>query len=286
MPSKHEAFRAVCCSLRARARPRRTDPWRDAGAGRARRRSKLALALPCLALLLPLAAGAVDASTYLLMPVVDSAERELELRCGAGSSGPNVDFEDNCGVGLGTGLTESWFSEIAVSALRARGASTRADAIEWENIVQFAEQGEWPVDTGMVVELDLPRDPYEGASVRVGPLLQKDFGALQVNGNLLVGHHLRQHLESYEPTQWRYQAQVKYRYQAALEFGVQAFGNFSSTVRSWADRQQQLHTLGPVLLGRIATAPGRALSYNVALLAGLTDSSPRRTLRFQLEYEF
>jgi len=226
---------------------------------------------------------AVDPSTYLLLPSVTQGEREIDLRSGWGSGDAAVDAVKAAGMGFGYGVTQHWFSEVAVQYRRTGNAGTEFDAFEWENILQLAEPGEWPVDVGLAVELERPRDTAEGTGVRVGPLFQKEFGMMQANLNVLLGRHI--HSAQFESTTLSYQGQLKYRYSQPFEFGIQAFGNVGA-VNRWTSYEKETHRIGPVVLGKFPLANERSLSYNFGFLIGTTAKSPDRTLRLQLEYEF
>ncbi len=229
-------------------------------------------------------ARAADASLYLLVPTVTQGEREIDFHSGVGSAGRSTHREEDAGVGFGAGVTDYWFTELAVQYRRVGNSGTAMDAFEWENIFQLAEPGQWPLDVGIAVEVEKPRNPAEGFSVRAGPLLQKEFGRFQGNANLLFSRHYQG--TEFHATQERYEVQLKYRYAQAFEYGLQAFGSLGSPRQSWTGYERQLHRLGPVILGKLPLAGERSLSYNAAFLAGTTAHSPDRTVRLQLEYEF
>ena len=106
----------------------------------------------------------------------------------------------------------------------------------------------------------------------------------EVNFNPLI---LRFFQGSESPaTQLSYQSQIKYRYSQPLEVGIQAFGRLSASGQTWTPYSEQVHRVGPVVLGRLVLPRERSLSYNIAFLMGTTAHSPDRTLRFQFEYEF
>jgi hypothetical protein len=249
-------------------------------AGRTLARAVLALAI-CLP---PLPARAVDASVYLLSPTVVEGDREIDWHSGIGSSGRAIAGESDSAAALGMGLTEHWFSELGVRYARIGGAGSSWDALEWENVLALSEPGEWPVDVGLAFEVEVPRQAAQGVSLRAGPLLQREFRNIQVNFNLLFAHYLRTGEVSAE--QIEYQGQVKVRYRQPLEFGLQAFGNFSSPAHTAAGYSAQLHRAGPAVMGRFLLPAERSISYNAAFLIGTTAHSPDRTLRFQVEYEF
>jgi hypothetical protein len=227
--------------------------------------------------------AAADPSTYLLLPSVTQGEREIDLRWGAGSSGGTAQTVRAAGLGFGYGVTQRWFTEIAVQYQRAGSAGTQFDVLEWENIVALAEPGEWPVDVGVSVELERPHSAAEGPGGRFGILLQKELGMMQANFNLILGHHF--HSTQFTTTMLGYQGQVKYRYRQPFEFGIQAFG-YVGTVNRWGSYANQTHRIGPMVLGKFPMASEQALRYNLGYLIGTTAHSPDRTLRLQLEYEF
>jgi len=229
-------------------------------------------------------ASSVDASTYVLIPLVTRGEREIDWHSGIGSSGSLTAHEVDSALGLGMGVTDHWFTEVALRYRRMAGSGTALDAAECENILTFAEPNEWPIDLGIAMEIEVPRDPREGKSVRTGPLLQKELHNFQVNFNVLVGRNFQS--TQYSATQLEYQGQVKYRYSQPFELGMQAFGSIASPNQTWAAYEQQAHRFGPTVFGRFVLPRERSISYNAAALFGTTAHSPNRTVRFQLEYEF
>ena len=250
-----------------------------------RRRTFLGPTLAGLASLLgSQSSRAVDASEYLLLPTVTLGEREVDFHSGIGSSGPMTPQENDYGVGLGIGLTQHWFSELAIRYRSKAGSGTAPRELEWENIVQMAELGEWPVDVGMAFLIEKPNDYQEGVSAVAGPMLQKEIRNFQINFNALFGRYFGS-TESH-PTEIVYQSQLKYRYSQPFEFGIQAFGNMGSRTQSWAGYPEQTHRIGPVVLGRFPLLREQSISYNAAFLFGTTAHSPDRTIRLQIEYEF
>jgi hypothetical protein len=253
------------------------------GCARARRRwtARLAALAVCPA---AFAAPPPEAGTYVLVPVVTQGEREIDVYAGVASAGAAVAHEADAAAALGAAIGDRWSAELAVRYRQASGAATALDALEWENVVVFAEPGQWIVDVGVALEVESPHDSGEGLLLRAGPLLQKDFGRMQVNFNLLAGRHVGG--TEFAATQFEYQGQLKYRYSEPFEFGLQSFGGFSSPASAWAAYASQAHRLGPALFGRAALRGERSISYNAAFLLGTTAHSPDRTLRVQLEYEF
>ncbi len=235
-------------------------------------------------------ARAVNAGDYLFTPTVTQGEREMEFYGGTGSSGDTTRAESNAALGFGYGVTQHWFTELAIEYRWQSPAGTGLDAFEWENIIQVGEPGQWPVDIGLVCNVEKPYETFgtsqqkEGSSIRFGPLLQKDIGKVEINFNLLIRRYFQSTASS--SSQFSYQGQLKYRYGSPLEVGIQAFGRVSAGNQAWAPYSQQVLRVGPVLLGRLKLPRERSLAYNIGFLMGTTQHSPDQTLRMQVEYEF
>jgi len=233
---------------------------------------------------------AVSADEYLFTPTVTQGEREIDWHFGTGSSGDTTSAESNTGLGFGYGVTQHWYTELDVEYRKKSPFGTSFDALEWENTLQIGEPGQWPVDVGMLINVDKPygsssnsatREPW---SIRFGPLLQKDIGKVEVNFNLFIARFSQD--SQFSGTQLSYQSQIKFRYSAPLEVGIQSFGRFSSGKQTWAPYSEQVQRVGPVVLGRLILPRERSLSYNIGFLMGTTQHSPDQTLRIQVEYEF
>jgi len=240
--------------------------------------------LAALALALcPYAANAVDASDYLLLPTVVQGEREVDWRTGFGSQGPTTAARNDYSLGFGYGVTGHWFTELAAH-YEQQDASLALRDFAWENILQLAEPGQWPVDVGVAIEAERSNQSSDQWEITAGPLLQREFGRYQANFNVLFGHIIEN--TGTATVRVHFQWQLKYRYSEPCEFGIQGFDYVSTSRNTWAPYQEQVHRVGPVALGRFELRHERSLSYNAALLFGITDHSPDRTLRFQFEYEF
>lgn len=82
-----------------------------------------------------------------------------------------------------------------------------------------------------------------------------------------------------------YQWQLKYRWKPTFEYSLQGLGNVGPWTQwtSWAEQQ---HVAGLAVFGRIKAGDRQTIKCNAGLLFGLTDVSPRNTLRVHAEYEF
>jgi hypothetical protein len=237
-----------------------------------------------------LAAGSLLASTcalaepadYVAQPAVEYGEREIDFKFGTASKGADP-RASAASIGFGYGATEWWFTEFYIKYKRENGAGTNFDAIEWENKFQLTETGKYPVDVGLLLEIERPQDRAEGWEVKWGPLFQTEFGKVQLNFNPLLQRNYRS--EGFAQTEFKYEWQAKYRWQRELEWGLQGFGE-TGKWNDWAPREEQNHRMGPAIFGKLAQGGRRAIEYNAAWLFGASQAAPDHTFRLQVELEY
>jgi hypothetical protein len=198
------------------------------------------------------------------------------------AQGPESKTAQAASLGFGYGASETWFTEIYLKYTRDASV-TRYDALEWENKLQLTETGKYPIDLGLVVEFEVPRDRSEGYEMKLGILSQTDFGKLQLNGNVLLQRQYRN--SAGERTQLGYQWQAKYRWCAEFEYGLQGFGEVGQWNR-WDAHASQNQRIGPAVFGKFGLGGRQAIKYNAAWLVGLSQAAPDHTLRLQTELEF
>jgi hypothetical protein len=223
-------------------------------------------------------AGPAD---YVNVPNVEYGERELDFKYGAASKAGELS-QQAASLGFGYGATEWWFTEFYVEGERA-GSQSRFDAVEWENKFQLTETGEYPFDLGFLAEFELPHDRSEGNEFRFGPLLQTEFGRVQINFNPLLTNISRA-VEG-NGTYFGYQWQLRYGWRRELDFGAQGFGDMGPW-NNLAPASEQSHRAGPAVFGKYSLAGRQEIVWNAALLFGLTAGSPDYNFRMQVEYEF
>jgi len=242
---------------------------------------KLQTAAVAVTGLLWLQNGNTGPADYIYMPTVEEGEKELELRFGSADADPRVSA---ISLGFGYGINAWWFSELAVQFQREGSESSKYEAFEWENKFQLTETGKYPVDVGLIAEIEVPRErATEGIEVKFGPLLQTEFTRWQLNANLLF----ERYLDGEAKSQWDigYQWQVKYRMQPSFEFGLQGFGEMGEW-NDWEGTDEQSHKSGPAVFGKVPVGSHESIEYNLAWLFGLSEGAEHDTIRMQVEYEF
>ena len=244
------------------------------------RAAALLSATACLTYGTTALAGPAD---YVYTPNVEQGEREIDFKLGSAKARDGT-RESATSIGFGYGVNAWWFTELYAKVKRETPERWRFDAIEWENKFQLTETGKYPVDLGVLVELERPQDRSEGWELRFGPLFQAELTPSIVgNVNLLFGRHYRS--ETPSPMSMDYQWQLRYRLKPEFEVGAQGFGSLGPW-RDWLLSSQQEHKAGPAIFGKVKLAGRQAIKYNAAWLVGANSNTPRNTLRLQTEFEF
>ncbi len=226
-------------------------------------------------------AGPAD---YVYTPTVEYGEKEIDFKFGTAKQ-PDGSRATVTSLGLGYGATEYWFTELYLK--REREGSEKLTLVEWENKFQLTETGKYPVDIGLITEIEAPinngKEPYE---FKIGPLFQTEFGKTQLNANLLFERKFGpKDADDKYVTELGYQWQAKYRWKPEFEFGLQGMGEMGE----WNNVDQsnaQNHRIGPAVFGKLAVGQKQAIKYNAALLFGTSQAAPDHTFRLQAEYEF
>jgi len=224
-------------------------------------------------------AGPAD---YVYTPNVEYGEREIDFKYGTGKVS-GEDREHVYSLGLGLGVNERWFTEVYLK--RETAGSDRVTISEWENKFQLTETGKYPIDIGLITEIEAPLQDGKPYEFKFGPLFQTDFGKLQLNANVLFERTFGGGDDQEHITEAGYQWQVKYRWQEALEFGAQGIGEVGKW-NDWDRHDEQKHRIGPAVFGKVGLGGHQAIRYNAAWLIGVSDAAENSTLRMQVEYEF
>lgn len=233
-----------------------------------------------------LASAAVYAgpADYVYMPTVEYSEREIDLKFGSASYADGHHRTDTS-LGYGYGATEYWFTEAYFK--RKVNGNVDVTYFEWENKFQLLETGKYPIELGLITEIEAPVSQSGAWEVKVGPLLQTEFGKLQLNANMLFERKYSSDGSGVQyPTEALYQWQIKYRLQPEFEFGAQGFGALGEWDAWVNSKAEEGRSIGPAIFGKVAVGNNQAIKYNAAWLIGTGVASPERTLRMQVEYEF
>jgi hypothetical protein len=151
-------------------------------------------ALPVLAALVLAASAVAPDRAYaspvdkVYKPVTVLGETELEFRGGYVRDSGAANTAQAYVVDLGHGFTPWWFTEAVYVAEKTPGESLKTDALEWENIFQLTEPGQYFLDYGLFVEMEVPLAGNSPNTIEGGPMFQKQIGRLTNTLDLFAEH--------------------------------------------------------------------------------------------------
>jgi len=239
-----------------------------------------ALCVP--ALLLFLAPATARAAHTVYSPVVEEGELAIETRGHYDfDSRDEMDGAQQYKVDLEYTPTWFWRTELLGEWEKEPGESIEATEVAWENILQFAPQGKYWADFGMLVEYVHSLEDGGDDGLELGLLGEKQFSSTVLTVNLLA----EREFASGADTAMEYAARYRWRASEAFEPGIELYGELGDWGNS-GSLDEQTHQIGPSLLGKVHAREHSAIKYETAVLFGLTHDSPDATVRLQLEYEF
>jgi len=235
-----------------------------------------ALGLPAVSL-----AGPDD---YVILPSAEYGEREVDLKYGTELFKDESVRNSAGSIGYGHGVTQWLFLEGYLKYHKEGPGKTKYDAVELESRFVLTEHNQYPVDVGLVAEIEIPKEHHEeGYELKFGPLFQMDTGPIRWNANLLFERHY--HGEEPSQMEMGYQLQSRCDFSRDFGVGVQAFGDLGKW-NHWAPRSEQEHVVGPAIFGRVKFEGRNQVKYNAAYLFKASDAAPNNRFRVQVEYEF
>jgi hypothetical protein len=205
-------------------------------------------------------------------PYVQALEREVELRSSL-EDGNNAVSDDRqtWRLGYGQSLGERWFGELYLISEQNSDQSMTLSKYEAEALWQATEQGEYPVDAGVLFEYEKSRST-DSRELSTTLLLEREWGQWAGTANLRAlyesGSAIRDELEA------AVALQLRYRYAQHFEPALEYYNS------------QNIIGVGPALLGEVRLGEGRRLHWETGLIIGAGKQTPNRTLRLLLEYEF
>jgi hypothetical protein len=218
-------------------------------------------------------------------PDAEAGEFELEQVGSYGMAGsPDFDNEKSFVYEIGYGVNNWWHTELEFETNRDPGPGNhlKFDQLTWENQFVFGERGEHWLDSGFFWEYGhgmLAGTPDE---TKFGPTLRKEIGPTINTVNLF----LEKQLGAFADGRWVFSYAWETRIATGwiVEPGFQAYGQ-PGPLGNFQPISQQDHRIGPMLFATISPFGPGTLKANGGILFGLTPGAPRRTLRWQLEYE-
>jgi hypothetical protein len=193
----------------------------------------------------------------------------------------DIDSAQGWEFAIGQGVTSWWKTELEAQWEKEPHESHEYTGFSWLNTFALTEPGQYFVDLGLFTELEFPDEHDEANEIEIGPMFQKQIGSTINNLNVIFVRDYGSKADY--NTDFEYEYQTKWLSNKAVEFGVQAFGEFGDVDDTLSSNDQE-HKVGPALFGSIDAGQNK-IKYDAALLFGVTSASPDQTLRFTLEYE-
>jgi hypothetical protein len=234
------------------------------------------------ACLLAMACGAAHADPgYYVVTVYDNPGiRTLDFRYWTvtPAGGRTVYWPE---VGFGWNVTGRWYSELLVSYIGSDTSPTTLSTWNWQNDVLLT-QGQYPFDLAIHTLYSRPKDPSNGATFEFGPALQTELWRTQFNFNVFFDRGLG--AQSANPTEMRYQWQVRQHWLPLLNVGAQGFGELGPWDH-WLPGGRQSNRAGPAIFGHVRVGAGE-LGWQAGWLFGKTYGRDGDMLTTRVKYEF
>jgi hypothetical protein len=180
------------------------------------------------------------------------------------------------------GVNNFWKPEAEFEFSRAPGPGNKTvfSQITLENVFQFSGQ-DW-IDTGFFAEFGKAMVGQTPNETTFGPIFRKEIAGTINTVNLFIEKDLGR-FSNGRPS-FQYAWETRFALGTPIEPGIQAYGQ-PGPFSHFAPLGQQDHRIGPQLFTDWHQLGPGTLHMNGGLLFGLTPAAPRRTLRWQLEYE-
>ena len=184
---------------------------------------------------------------------------------------------------VGYGVNSFWHTELEIENETQPTADAitpfKATHMEWENIFQLADKGQYWLDPGVYLAYEAPLINKQVGQFEGKILLEKDFqkitNTLNISFNKEVGGGADPHTDA--GISWS----TKYRLSQYFEPGFEYWNDFSA-ISHQLDYNQQGHQVGPCFYGHLFNH----INYDIGYLFGISDAAPRGELKWVMEYEF
>ncbi|HLY45186.1 MAG TPA: hypothetical protein VKQ73_06375 [Stellaceae bacterium] len=219
------------------------------------------------------------------MPDAEYGEWEFEPIGSYGMSGRDgMDNEQSFVSEFGYGATRFWHTELEFETSREPGPHNhlKLTQITSENQFQFTDRGEYWLDAGFFWEYGQVLTKGAPNETTFGPILRKEFFHTINTVNLFIEKDIGG-FASGRPV-FTYALESRLDLGTMIEPGIQAYGTPGPFGHFYPISEQD-HRIGPQLFADVGRVGIGNLKMNGGILFGLTPGEPRRTLRWQAEYE-
>ncbi len=181
-------------------------------------------------------------------------------------------------IALEYGVNSRWEVEGSAGFTRDPAANVELEDVEVENRVQFFEQGQYWLDSGLLVAFDDATHHGDANNLEVKLLMQKDIGRFTNTANIGFDQAVGKNATGGPDYVFLWSTRYRYSELAQPGFEIQSDLGEGETVQHFSQQQQYV---GPALYGRILGN----LHYETAYLFGVSEASASGAARILLEYE-
>jgi high-affinity iron transporter len=224
----------------------------------------------------PEQARAVD---NIYSPIVHEKEVEFEYSANRTFDGQrdknNVQTHE---AEIAWGVNDRWKTELTGEFEKEPDESAIMSALLWENVIQFSEQGEHWLDSGVLLAYAHSWQSGAPDAVEAKLLLEKEWGKFLHQANLGLEQEIGSHATGGPARSFNWSS--RYRYNMHFEPGFE-FQNDFGKGNETNNFNEQEHYLGPSAYGFITNN----IKYEAAYLFGISDAAATGATRMKLEYE-
>jgi hypothetical protein len=183
---------------------------------------------------------------------------------------------------IGRGINSRWTTTLVGGYFGPTKDAVELATVSWQNVVLLT-QGEWPVDVALYgAYTDSVNSAYKHA-LEWGTLFQTDVYRTRLNLNLMFEKVTRQ--KSSDPTQLKYQWQVKHKVQPGWQVGLQGFGELG-TWNDWRAHSAQSHRAGPAVFAQVAGQGTQVWDFQAGMFLGRTFGRSGHMFSARAAYSF
>lgn len=217
-------------------------------------------------------------------PIVESGATEIEYRGFRDfDHREDVNRSQTHKLAIGHGYS-NWWTELYVEFEKEGIEALKLESFEWENQFQLAPQGEYWMDTGILIEYEHPAHHGDPGKLVIAPLLEKEVGTnLVATLNLRFEHEIGSNAAP--GNVFSYVARLKYTLNPLFDPALEFFGE-PGRINHFPATSEQTHWVGPAFYGKKKLGDDHTLVYSAALLFGMTSAAPDKRAVLRLEYEF